>query len=84
MLAAGEELIDAELGVVGARCPHCQGYLELRPEPGMVQVGYLTGGHFESVRSLPADGLAVLQAVDSGTLALAMDGRNWRFCLGGE
>jgi hypothetical protein len=81
MLDACEELIDAELGVLAARCPHCQGYLEVLPEAGAVLVGYLTGGRFEAVRTLPAEGLAVLQAVDTGTLALSMGGQSWRFGL---
>lgn len=81
MLDAGEELIDAALGVLGARCPHCQGYLEVRPEAGAVRVGYLTGDRFEAVRTLPAAGLTVLQAVDTGTLALSLGGHSWRFGL---
>jgi len=79
MLDASEELIDGELGVLGARCPYCQGYLEVRPAAGAVSLGYLTGGRFEAVRTLPADGLSVLQAVDTGTLAVAMGGHSWRF-----
>lgn len=84
MLDACEGVIEGSRGILAAHCPYCQGYLEGRPEAGAVLVGYLTGGRFEVVRTLPAEGLAVLQAVDTGTLALAMGGRCWRFGVGVE
>jgi C4-type Zn-finger protein len=38
-----DELLDPDLGVFSARCPYCQGYLEIRAINQAVEVGYLVG-----------------------------------------
>lgn len=40
LLDACDELADAALGVLAARCPYCQGHLEIRPVAGGIEVGY--------------------------------------------
>lgn len=78
LLDAGEELIDAERGIVAARCPHCQGNLEVIPTAGRLDLGYLTGsGRFEVAGSLRCDGLEVFP--EGAGMAIAASGRRWTF-----
>jgi hypothetical protein len=80
LLDAGEELIDAELGVVAAHCPHCQGKLELLPAAGQLDVGYLNKtGSFDTVLSLACAGLVVARVVGSDVLTVQVNGRQLRF-----
>ncbi|MDK9725227.1 MAG: hypothetical protein OEL88_10065 [Sterolibacteriaceae bacterium MAG5] len=81
LLDACSGLLDAGLGVLAARCPACQGYLEVRPVEGRLDLGYLGGagsaGRFEVALSLLAEGLAVERHDD--TLRVALAGRHWAF-----
>ena len=82
LLDAGTELIDPQLGVVETRCPHCQGYLEVIPVQGRVDVGYLVGSgkeRFDTVLSLSFDGLEVDRAQVPPCLRLAAAGASWEF-----
>lgn len=81
LLDACSGLLDADLGVLAARCPACQGYLEVRPVEGRLDIGYLSGAgagqRFEVALSLLAEGLAVEAAGD--VLRVALAGRHWAF-----
>ncbi len=74
-------VVDPHQHVLGSHCPFCQGYLELRPGSGKVEVGYLAGpgnSHFDLVYSLSCEGLEVLALVD-GRMALKTPTRSWEF-----
>ncbi len=80
LLDCREELIDETRGILGGRCPHCQGYLEAMPQPGRLDVGYSDkGGNFEVVLSLPCNGLAVARVAGSDVLTVQANGRQLRF-----
>lgn len=80
LLDACSELINAELGVLSAGCPYCQGALEIRPEDDRIDIGYCVGAddvRFDVVNSLPCAGLRVSRS--AGGLALKAAERNWTF-----
>lgn len=79
LIEAAEEIADFERGVLAARCPHCQGYLELQPTQDKLDVGYLRGGKFEVVVSLPCEQLGILRAPDPDTLTVTAADRRWQF-----
>ncbi|MEI7957333.1 MAG: hypothetical protein WCJ66_19385 [Verrucomicrobiota bacterium] len=82
LLDAGSELIDPRLGVVETHCPHCQGYLELMPAQGRVDIGYLVGAaneRFDPALSLPFEGLMVERVENPPRLMLTAQGRSWEF-----
>jgi len=79
-LGATTALLDTELGVLAARCPHCQGYLELRPLAGRVDIGYRVGKenhHFEVALTLPYPGLAVNHLETAIQLSAGDDAWEW-------
>lgn len=82
LLDAAGELDDPHLGVVAGRCPHCQGYLELRPVAGRLEVGYAVRGagtsRFDAVLSLDAAGL-VASVAAGGAMTVTAVGRVWHF-----
>lgn len=76
------ELVDAELGVLGARCPHCQGYFEIQPENGQLRIGYCVGkaaASFEVAHSLAFAGLEVAREDNPPALLLSVGELRWRF-----
>lgn len=77
VLDACEELVDAGHGVLGCRCPYCQGYFEVMPQADSVAIGYLRHGRFDTVLALPCTGLTVELGGD--TLRVEAAGRNWTF-----
>jgi hypothetical protein len=82
LLDACDEVVDASLGVLSAHCPYCQGYLEVMPREGFVDIGYLAVGglkRFEVALTLPCDGLTVRPLEDGSAMALEANGRRWRF-----
>jgi hypothetical protein len=80
LLEAGEELIDAALGVVAGHCPHCQGNLELLLSAGQIEVGYLdSSGRFDTVLTLPCAGLAAAGVAGSDVLTVQANGRQFRY-----
>lgn len=80
LLGTCEGVVDIALGVLGGRCPHCQGYLEIRPVAGQLDVGYLDkASGFEVVRRLPHGDLTVMRCVGSDELTVQIDGRPLRF-----
>jgi hypothetical protein len=79
VLDACEEVVDAALGVLGCRCPYCQGYFEVKPTAESVEIGYLQNGCFETVVSLPVDGLTMLRDTATGLLRIRLGGRDWKF-----
>jgi hypothetical protein len=80
LLAAGEELIDATLGVIAGHCPHCQGQLELLPGVGQLEVGYLNrSGAFDTVLILACSGLAVARIAGGDTLTVQAGGKQYRY-----
>ena len=66
-------------GVLECHCPYCQGYFEVRPSAESVEIGYLRGGRFDVVVTLPAEGLAVLRDTATGVLRVRWEGRDWKF-----
>lgn len=82
LLDACGELLSPELGVLAARCPHCQGYIEVQPSNGSLQIGYLKDGAtplFETVTILPGAELEVLPSTAPPQLAVSLAGRSWVF-----
>ena len=77
VLDAGEEIADAAMGVLACRCPYCQGHFDAHPRAGNIAIGYLRHGRFDSVITLPAEGLVAL--TDGTTLRLRLGGRDWKF-----
>lgn len=79
-LGASTGLLDAELGVLAARCPYCQGYLELRPLAGRVDIGYLVGKgnvRFEVALTLPYASLTV--EYRENAIQLCADDGSWEW-----
>jgi len=70
LLNACDELADASLGILSARCPYCQGRLEIRPAAGRIEIGYIVGNRFDVAFSLDCVGLDVLADADAGSLRL--------------
>ena len=79
LLNACDELADASLGVLSARCPHCQGRLEIRPALGRLDIGYLVGPRFDVAFSLPCEGLEILAGTDGDCLHLRTPTQHWEF-----
>jgi len=80
LLDACTDLVNADLGILSAHCPYCQGALEIRPEDGRIDIGYQVGvavTRFDVVISLPYDGLLVSRS-DTG-LELTAPERSWMF-----
>lgn len=82
LLDACTGVADADLGVLAAQCPHCQGLLEIRPAADRIDIGYCVGTttmRFETAISLPYPGLVVSRSHEgSGIVLSAPDGR-WSF-----
>jgi len=76
-LDACDELVDSEGGILAARCPACQGRLEVLPQAGRLQLGFRNGARFESALDIDYPGLAV--TLSDGRLCLRADGREWTF-----
>ena len=82
LLDASSEVVDFDLGVIATRCPHCQGYLEVMPTPGQLDVGYSSGTgkiHFEAVMSLLCASLERVCVDDPPCMIVSAPGRSWRF-----
>ena len=79
LLNACDELADAGLGILAARCPYCQGRLEIRPAAGRIEIGYLVGQRFDVAFSLDCVGLEVLADAGDGCLRLRMQEKGWEF-----
>ena len=77
VLDAEEEIADASLGVLACRCPFCQGHFDAHPQAGSIAIGYLRLGRFDTVITLPAEGLVAL--TDGTTLRLRLGDRDWKF-----
>ncbi len=77
LLNACDELADASLGILAARCPHCQGRLEIRPAAGCIEIGYIVGSRFDVAFSIDCVGLEVLAG--DGSLRLRMQEKEWAF-----
>jgi len=79
LLNACDELADASLGILAARCPYCQGRLEIRPAAGRIEIGYIVGQRFDVAFSLDCGGLEVLADAGDGSLRLRMQDKGWEF-----
>jgi len=79
LLNACDELADASLGILAARCPYCQGRLEIRPAAGRIEIGYIVGQRFDVAFSLDCAGLEVLADAGDGSLRLRMPEKGWEF-----
>ena len=82
MIDACMEISSAELGVLAARCPHCQGNFEIRPATDRIDLGYCDGGpvvRFDVAFSLSFAGLVVEHGEDPPVLVLRTSDRRWVF-----
>ena len=71
VLDACEDLVGE--GVLACHCPYCQGYLEVMPAAGRIDIGYLRNQRFDVVLSLPCEGLAVELTEDGMRLSVQSD-----------
>ena len=82
LLNACDELADGHLGVLSARCPHCQGRLEIRPSAGQIDIGYIVGANqprFDVAFSLDCEGLAIIASEEPDCLCLRTPEQHWEF-----
>jgi hypothetical protein len=82
LLDACDELVDTALGILSARCPYCQGRLEIRPAAGQIEVGYIVGveqPRFDVAYSLDCAGLEKVAGDEAGCLRLRTPERRWAF-----
>ena len=82
LLNACDGIADATLGVLSARCPFCQGHLEIRPAAGCIDIGYAVGTtsrRFDVATSLACDGLEIVATDEPGCLHLKSPERTWEF-----
>lgn len=82
LLDACDGLADAVLGVLSARCPFCQGHLEIRPATGRIDIGYSAGTdvrRFDVAASLACDGLEIVATDEAACLRLRSPERTWEF-----
>ena len=82
MIDACMEISNAELGVLAARCPHCQGNFEIQPATDRIDLGYCDGGpvvSFDVAFSLSFAGLVVERGEDPSVLVLRTSDRRWVF-----
>jgi hypothetical protein len=82
LLNACDGLADADLGVLSARCPHCQGRLEIRPAAGQIDIGYVVGTQqrrFDVAFSLDCDGLEIVAGEETDCLRLRTPEHSWEF-----
>lgn len=82
MIDACLEISNAELGVLAARCPHCQGHFEIQPAIDRIDVGYSDGNtvaRFDVALSLSLVGLVVERGENPPSLALSTSDRRWVF-----
>lgn len=76
------DVINSELGVLEAQCPHCQGSLEVMPTNGWVAIGFLIGARkerFDVALSLFFAGLVVRHEEHSPRMTLKAPGQTWEF-----
>lgn len=80
LLDACTELIDPHLGILEAHCPYCQGYLEVMPAAGRLDIGYrVANTRFDVALSLPCLGLEVVRSENMNGMTLKVPGRSWEF-----
>lgn len=82
LLNACDELVDAGLGVLAARCPYCQGRLEIRPAAGQIDLGYIVGAdrpRFDVAFSLDCAGLEIVAGDEADGLHLRTPEQRWEF-----
>lgn len=82
VLNACAELVDADLGILAASCPYCQGYFEVRPGTDKVELGYMMAGsspRFDVVMSLPYPGLNVTGGENPSSLRAESQEGTWSF-----
>ena len=77
VLSACEDIADASAGVLACRCPFCQGHFDVKPQAGMLSIGYLQPAGFAAVIELPAQGLTALS--DGKTCLVKFAERQWKF-----
>jgi len=82
LLDACANLLVPTLDVLSARCPYCQGYLEVRPLGETLEIGYLISHaepHFERVLALPCPDLHYARLAEPPRLQLSLGERCWVF-----
>ena len=75
-------LTNATLGVLAACCPYCQGYFEILPRDGQLDLGYCANRSdslFDVAQSVPFDGLAVFHQQSQSMLVLLAPDQRWEF-----
>ncbi|MEI7430588.1 MAG: hypothetical protein WCL27_09035, partial [Betaproteobacteria bacterium] len=82
LIDACTELANFELGVLAARCPHCQGHLEMRLSSGQIDLGYCAGNspvRFDVAQTITVDGLLVTHEASPPGLVFLYLERRWVF-----
>jgi hypothetical protein len=82
LIDACSGLLNETLGVLAARCPHCQGQLEMRPGQDQIELGYCADGEaprFDVAYTLPCPGLQVERLEAAPGLQLIHGERVWSF-----
>jgi hypothetical protein len=82
LIDACSGLLNMTLGVLAARCPHCQGQLEIRPGQDQIELGYCAGGdalRFDVAYTQPCPGLQVEYLEAAQGLQLIYADRVWTF-----
>jgi hypothetical protein len=82
LIDACTELADSELGVLAARCPHCQGHLEMRPGNGQIDLGYCAGNNpvrFDVAQTITVEGLEVIREMNRPGVTIIYAQRRWEF-----
>jgi hypothetical protein len=82
LIEACSGLLNLELGVLTARCPHCQGHFEIQPGEDQIAVGYSAGvetPRFDVAYIQPSPGLRVERLGAQQGLTLTYADRTWVF-----
>ena len=82
ILGACSGLVDVAHGVLGASCPYCQGYFEVRVTSGAMDLGYRddeSGFCFQTAQSMAFDGLTLSLRENEPVLILTVENQRWTF-----
>lgn len=85
LLDACVAMVDPDVPALGARCPYCQGYFEVHPVAGGIEIGYRGDEgtpHFDVVQQLAIETLALDRDGMPERLVLTTPDRQREFLIG--
>ena len=85
LLDACVAMVDPDVPALGARCPYCQGYFEVHPVAGGIEIGYRGDEgvpHFDVVQQLAIETLALDHQGMPERLVLVTQDRRREFQVG--